>query len=62
MLSIVSSEFSSIPMIGTPNFTSPVKNYELKLSQLLRRNEDLEMRLKSKDQDIASLKQEKEDI
>lgn len=49
MLSLFSSEFSSIPSNGTPNFISPVKNYELKLMQLINRNEDLEMRLKSKD-------------
>lgn len=32
------------------------------MSQLMLKNEDLEMRLKSKDLDIASLKQEKIDV
>jgi hypothetical protein len=48
MLSLL-SEFSSIPPTGTPDFSSPVKNYEIKLLQILHRNEDLEMKLKSKD-------------
>lgn len=55
MLSLL-SEFSSIAGNGTPNFISPVKNYEIKLMQLINRNEDLEMKLKSKDKDIEALK------
>ncbi|CDW74824.1 kinesin motor domain containing protein [Stylonychia lemnae] len=62
MLSLFSSEFSSIPGTGTPNFISPVKNYEIKLMQLINRNEDLEMKLKSKDKDIDALKSQKEDL
>ena len=62
MLSLLSSEFSSIPSTGTPNFTSPVKNYELKLMQLINRNEDLEMKLKSKDKDLEALKSQKEEM
>jgi len=61
MLSLLTSEFSVIPT-GTPNFISPVKNYELKLMQLINRNEDLEMKLKSKDKDIEALKNSKEDL
>ena len=56
MLSLLSSELSSIPGTGTPNFISPVKNYEVKLMQLINKNEDLEMKLRSKDKDIESLK------
>jgi len=62
MLSLLSSDFSSIQGTGTPNFISPVKNYELKLMQLINRNEDLEMKLKSKDKDIESLKSTKEEL
>lgn len=61
MLSLL-SEFSSIPATGTPNFISPVKNYELKLMQLINRNEDLEMKLKSKDKDIEALKTTKDEL
>jgi peptidoglycan hydrolase CwlO-like protein len=62
MLSLFSSEFSSIPGTGTPNFISPVKNYEIKLMQLINRNEDLEMKLKSKDQDIEAMKNSKDEL
>jgi len=55
MLSLL-SEFSSIPGTGTPNFISPVKNYELKLMQVIHRNEDLEMKLKSKDKDLEAMR------
>lgn len=61
MLSLL-SEFSSIPATGTPNFISPVKNYELKLMQLFNRIEDLEMKLKSKDIDIEAIKNQKEEL
>jgi hypothetical protein len=56
MLSLLSSEFSSIPPTGTPNFISPVKSYELKFIQLINRIEDLEMKLRSKDKDRDALK------
>jgi hypothetical protein len=62
MLSLFSSEFSSIPGTGTPNFISPVKNYEIKLMQMINRNEDLEMKLKSKEKDIEALKSQKEEL
>jgi hypothetical protein len=62
MLSLFSSELSNIPGNGTPNFISPVKNYEIKLLQLINRNEDLEMKLKSKEKDIESLKNDKEEL
>ena len=61
MLSLL-SEFSSIPGTGTPNFISPVKNYELKLMQVIHRNEDLEMKLKSKDKDIEAMLTQKEEL
>ena len=62
MLSWFSAELSQIPGNGTPNFISPVKNYEIKLLQLINRNEDLEMKLKSKEKDIESLKTDKEEL
>ena len=49
MLSLLSSELSIIPGTGTPDFISPMKNYEIKLMQLINHNEDLEMKIKSKD-------------
>ena len=62
MLSLFSSELSNIPGVGTPNFISPVKNYEIKLLQLINRNDDLEMKLKSKERDIEGLKGDKDDL
>lgn len=63
MMSLLSSEFSSIPGgNGTPNFTSPVKNYELRVLHLLNRNEDLEMKLLSKDKDLDALRSQKDEL
>lgn len=65
MLSLLNSDLSSIiplPGGGTPAFISPVKNYELKLMQLIGRNEELELKVKSKDSDIESLQIEKEEL
>ena len=53
-----------IPVIatGTPSFTSPTKPYDFRVPHLVRKNEDLEMRLKSKEQDFVALEQEKEEL
>ncbi len=60
MLSQFSSEFSYIPMAGgNQNFQSPIKAYEDKIVKMINRNDFLEMRLRSKKQDIQVLEQDK---
>lgn len=50
------------PSTGTPNFTSPAKDFEIRLAQLSRKNEELEMMLQSKDQDLEALRCQKEEL